>query len=61
MWSIEAQEELWNKAGGMTPAASARVLKGGESESTPPIISWLCNIYLQKRHGLGSYYSISTL
>ena len=61
MWSIEAQEELWNKAGGMTPsAASARVLKGGELESTPPIIARLCNSYLQC-HDLGSYYSISTL
>ena len=55
MWSIEAQEELWNKAGGMTPsAASARVLKGGELESTPPIIARLCNSYLQQRHDLGS-------
>jgi len=25
MWSKEAQEELWNKAGGMTPSAARAV------------------------------------
>jgi len=35
--------------------------ESSESEFTPPLITQLCNIYLQKHHDLGSYYSILTL
>jgi len=46
MWAIEALGT--RHLGGITPSmaftASAEALKGDESETTPPIIAWLCNI-----------------
>jgi len=57
-WSIEAQENPWNKTGGMTPwmasTASAGAIKSGESETTPPIIARLHNALLARHLKINS-------